>query len=232
MLKKTFFAASAAAAILALAPLTHGHDEHNSTSVAHANPGSQLGEVTPGAYTLDKTHAHLTIYVGHLGGISDYRINFTDFDATLDFQPENLTASTLSMSVNPLSVATNYPGDYKKGHANSGFESWDEDIARNATWLNADKFPKMSFTTTNVEKTGDNTGKVTGDLELLGVKKPITFDVTFNGVANPPWYGDRDVIGFNAETTIKRSEFSMDHLIPNVTDDVKITFSGEFLKDQ
>jgi len=191
-----------------------------------------LSEVSAGAYSLEKTHAFLTFKVGHSGGISQYRVNFTDFDAKLDFKPEDPTASTLIATINPLGVETNYPGDYKAGHADSQWSSWNEDVARDPKWLNADTNPEISFEATSTVMTSSNSGDVTGDLTFLGQTKPVTLSVTYNGFANAPWFGERDLIGFNAETVIKRSEWGMGAYLPAITDDVTVTFSGEFLKDE
>ncbi|MEQ9314317.1 MAG: YceI family protein, partial [Henriciella sp.] len=73
---------------------------------------------------------------------------------------------------------------------------------------------------------------VTGDLTFLGVTRPVTLDVTYNGTANAPWYGERDLIGFDATTTINRSEFGQDSLQGVISDEVVIEFSGEFLQDE
>ena len=191
-----------------------------------------LADVAAGAYSLEKSHAFMTVTVGHNGGISNYRISFTDFDADLVFDPAAPETSSLSFTANPLAVETNYPGDYKAGHADSQWESWNEDVSRDAKWLNADAFPEITFVATDIEKTGDLTGTVTGDLTLLGVTKPVTLDVSYGGVANPPWFGERDVIGFTASTTIQRSEHGMAAYIPNITDEVRVEFSGEFLQDE
>lgn len=191
-----------------------------------------LVDVAAADYSLEKTHAFMTVKVGHGGGISAYRISFTDFDADLSFDPADPEASSLTFSINPLSVETNYPGDYKAGHADSQWDSWNEDIARDGKWLNADAFPEITFVSTEITKTGDLTGTVTGDLTLLGVTKPVTLDVSYNGLANPPWFGERDVIGFDASTTVMRSEFGMSAAIPNISDAVEVEFSGEFLQDE
>jgi len=191
-----------------------------------------LADVNAGAYSLERNHAFLEFAVGHAGGISDYIVHFGDFDADLTFDPEDPTASSLSVTVNPADLIVNYPGDYKAGHADSGFETWAEDMSRNERWLNADNFPEITFTSTDVALTSGNTGTVTGDLTFLGVTQPVTLDVTYNGVANMPWFGERDLIGFNATTTIKRSEFGMTAAIPNITDEVTVSFSGEFLQDE
>lgn len=191
-----------------------------------------LAEVAAATYSLEKNHAFITVKVGHNAGISDYRISFTDFDGDLTFDPADPEGSSLNFSINPMAVETNYPGDYKAGHADSGWESWNEDVSRDAKWLNADAFPEITFTATDIARTGDLTGTVTGDLTLLGVTKPVTLDVTYNGVANPPWFGERDVIGFDASTTVQRSEFGMTAYIPNISDAVTVEFSGEFLQDE
>ncbi len=191
-----------------------------------------LKEVAAANYSLEKTHAFMTVTVGHNGGITQYRISFTDFDGDLAFDPETPENSSLTFTINPMSVETNYPGDYKAGHANSQWESWNEDVSRDAKWLNADEHPEIKFVSTQITRTDDLAGTVTGDLTLLGVTKPVSMDVTYNGVANPPWFEGRDVIGFDASTKVIRSEFGMGAYIPNIGDEVTVEFSGEFLQDE
>ena len=98
--------------------------------------------------------------------------------------------------------------------------------------MNAGAYPQITFTSTEVTRTGDTTGTVTGDLTFLGQTQPVTLDVTFNGVANVPWFGTRDIIGFDAVTTINRSEFGQDTLQGMISDEVVVEFSGEFLQQE
>lgn len=191
-----------------------------------------LAEVAAANYSLEKNHAFMTIKVGHNGGITQYRISFTDFDADLAFDPADPEASNISLTINPAVVETNYPADYTAGHPDSQWSSWNEDVSRDAKWLNSDEHPQITFVSTSAARTGDLTGTVTGDLTLLGVTKPVTLDVAYNGVANPPWFGERDVIGFDASTKLNRSEFGMAAYIPNIGDEVTVEFSGEFLQDE
>lgn len=183
-----------------------------------------LDEADEAVYELEKTHAFLTWTVRH-NGISGYTVNFTDFDAELDFKPEDPTASTLSVTINPAALETNYPNPSKK-------VEWEDELANDAKFMNATAFPEITFTSTSAELTGDFEGKVTGNLTFLGVTKPVTLDVTFNGVANAPWFGNRDLLGFDASTTIKRSDFGQTSLAAVISDEVVIEFSGEFLKVQ
>lgn len=197
--------------------------------VADKLPGKLEG-ADAGTYSVDKGHAFLTASVSH-GGLSDYLMDFTDFDASITFDPNDASATSIEFSVNPASVTTNYPGDYKAGHADSGFETWDEQLSRDAKFFNTDNFPKAMFKSTKVRRTGPYSAKVTGDMTFLGAVKPVTFEVTYNGVGNKPWFGDRDLIGFNAEATISRSEFGLTALKGGIGDEVHISFSGEFLQN-
>lgn len=198
--------------------------------VADKMPG-KLKDAAAGTYSVEKTHAFLTASVSH-GGLSDYRMDFTDFDATMTFDPSDASKTSIEFSVNPASVATHYSGNYKAGHANSGYETWDEQLSRDAKFFNSDNFPKAIFKSNKVRRTGPYSAKVKGDLTFLGMSKPVTFDVTYNGVGNKPWYGEMDLIGFNADATISRSEFGLTAMKGGIGDEVTISFSGEFLQTQ
>lgn len=184
--------------------------------------------VPAGDYTLDKGHASLTVRVNHLG-LSNYTMRFTDFDATLAFNPEDVTASSVTATINPASIRTDYPGDYCAGHDCTVYRTWDEDVARNPRWLNADEHGDISFTSTSLTQTGPNTGTMTGDLTFRGVTQPVTLDVTFNGELNPmPFRQDTIAIGFSAAGSLDRSAFGMDAFIPNIGDAVEIIIEAEF----
>ncbi|MDJ0920419.1 MAG: YceI family protein [Henriciella sp.] len=204
-------------------------DETETTPVAEPE-FAPLEGITAADYALEKNHAFLTFKVGHGGGLSQYRVSFTDFDANLSFDPADPEAASLSVSINPLSVETNYPGDYKASHADSPYETWNEDLGRNPQWLNGDEFPAIEFVSTGIERSSDTAGTVTGDLTFLGQTNPVTLDVTYNGVGRAPWFGERDLIGFDASTTITRSEWGMGAYLPMIGDEVEVTFSGEFLQ--
>lgn len=187
-----------------------------------AQAAPTLEGVATGLYELEKTHAFLTWTVKH-NGISGYTVNFTDFDADLAFDAETPANSQLSVTINPLMMNTNYPDAEKK-------VDWETELATDPRFMNAGEFPTITFASTSVDQTGDAEGTVTGDLTFLGVTKPVTLDVTYGGVANPPWFGQRDVIGFTASTTITRSDFGSTSLGGVISDDVTIEFSGEFLQ--
>ena len=199
------------------------------TVLAAPAAAQSLDDVAAGTYQLDRNHAFLTWTVVH-NGLSDYTVNFTDFDATLDFNPDEPTASTIEVTINPMGVESNYPADYKAGHPDSEFDTWNEALSRGDRFLNADQHGEIKFVSSGAEATGETEGTVTGNLTFLGTTRPVTMDVTYNGVTNYPWNGERDTIGFTATTTISRSEFGQSSLANVISDDVVIEFSGEFLQ--
>ena len=192
----------------------------------------KLVDVASATYTLEKSHAFLSFQVGHGHGASNYRISFTDFDATLVFDPATPEASQLNVSVNPLAVETNYRGYYTASHPDSIYASWNEDISRSPKLLDGDTYPEITFISTSIQRTGDDTGTVSGNLTLLGVTNPVTLDVSFGGVANVPWFGERDVLGFDAVSVFKRADWGLNTYAPMIGEDITVSFSGEFLQNE
>ena len=180
-----------------------------------------------GTYAIDPTHTSVTWRVDHFG-LSQYTGRFKNVDATLQFNPEDPSANSITVTIDPLSVETDYPADYKASHADSAYETWNEDLGRNPNWLNGDAFPQITFTSTAITQETASTGKVTGDLTFLGVTKPVTLDVTYNGKANFPWAPDADKIGFSAKTVLKRSDFGNATYAPNIGDEVEVIIETEF----
>lgn len=173
-------------------------------------------DVPSGTYTLDKGHASLTWKVGHLG-LSNYTARFTEFDSTIEFNAEDPSKSSVTATVNPGSVETDYPGE-------TDFDA----KLQGSDWFNVSEYPSITFTSTNVEVTGDNTGVITGNLTFLGVTKPVSLDVTFNGALNPHPFAQKPAIGFSAKGTIDRSEFGFDTYEPNIGGDVEILIEVEY----
>ncbi len=201
------------------------------TAPALAEAPAQNAAVTvsapAGTYALDPTHAALFWSFKH-NGISNYTGRFEKLSATLKLDPANLSQSSISFTADPLSVQVAFPADYKAMHKESTYGSFAEDISRNPAYLNADKFPKITFTSTKVEPTSATTADVTGDLTFLGITKPVTLKATFLGeIASHPFL-KVPAVGFAAEGTFKRSDFGQAENY--VGDDVTIRFDGEFIQ--
>ena len=138
---------------------------------AAASEAAPAAEVTFGkaaTYNIDPTHASITWRVNHFG-LAKYTARFKSFDATLNFNPADIAANSVEVTIDPLSIETDYPGDYKAGHADSPFASWNEDLAKNAQWFNAEAHPQITFKSTSATQASPASGTVTGDLTFLGV---------------------------------------------------------------
>jgi len=162
-------------------------------------------DVPAGSYTLDKSHASLIFRVDHLG-FSNYTARFRKFDATLTFDPANLAASTVTVTVDPRSLETDFPDP-----ATLDFNA----ELQGEQWLNSAQFPQMTWQSKSVEVTGPRQMKIHGDLTLRGITKPVTLDATFNGGYAGHPMDPHARIGFSAHGTLKRSDFGMSYGIPD-----------------
>ncbi len=168
-----------------------------------------------GHYVLDPRHASLVARVVHMG-VSRYTLRFDTLDASFEYDPARPEATRLTASVDPASLDVN--ADYGKQFAEE--------------FLSVSKFPKATFVATSMQKTGDGQGTMTGDLTLMGVTKPVTFNVTLVGAGHevlPIPFG-REAAGFEATATIKRSDFGSTYLSNLVGDDVTLQIEAEFEK--
>ena len=182
---------------------------------------SAIAGSAAGTYKLDPTHASLTWKVNHLG-LSFYTARFTRFDATLEIDPDKPTGAALAVTVDPRSLRTDYPFADKK--------DFDKILIESPDFFDANKHPEITFVSTRVEQVGETTAKVTGDLTLLGVTKPVTMDVTLNGQKLHP-FAKKPAMGFSGEAKLKRSDFGMTHLIGGVGDEVRLIIEAEFIKE-
>lgn len=179
------------------------------------------GTLPAGIYVSDETHTSVTFKVSHMG-LSNYTARFAKADAELNFDPADPTKSSVKATVDPASVRTDYPHAAEK--------DFDKELATNPEWFNAGKFPSISFNSTRIEKTGETTGKMHGDLTFLGVTKPVTLDVTFNGAYAEHPMAKIPAMGFSATGKIKRSDFNFTKYIPMIGDDVDVMIEIEFKK--
>jgi len=178
-----------------------------------ATPGAP--DFPAGHYVLDPRHASLIARVEHMG-VSLYTLRFDTLDASFDYNPARPEATRLTASVDPTSLDVN--ADYGKQFAEE--------------FLSVSKFSKATFVATSMQRTADGQGTMTGDLTLMGVTKPVTFNVTLVGAGHevlPIPFG-REAAGFEATATIKRSDFGSTYLNNLVGDDVTLQIEAEFEK--
>lgn len=163
-------------------------------------------------YKFDTVHSQVIFFVSHLG-FSMSEGEFLDFDGGFSFDQKNWGNSSVDVTIKTASISL----DDKK---------WDDHM-KNEDFFNVEKYPTMTFKSTKVESKDGKTGTITGDLTLLGVTKPVTLDVTFNKAGAHPFNPKKQLIGFSATGTLKRSEFGMNYALPAVGDEVEIRIEVE-----
>jgi polyisoprenoid-binding protein YceI len=167
-------------------------------------------EAPGGTYALDKRHASVTAKVSHFG-FSGYTFQVRDLDATLQYDPRNVTASKVTFTADPKSIDTGLP-------------NFDKELASDE-WVGS---TPVRFVSTRLEPTGARTGRLHGDLTLKGVTKPAVFNITFNG--GGPNFRGTPTLGFTAEGAIKRSDFGVSRMAGAIGEDVRLTVEAEFNK--
>ena len=145
-------------------------------------------------------------------GFSNPSAHFGNVEGTLVYNAEDVTKSTVEVKL-PLSGLNSFTAKF------------DEHL-KSADFFDAAKFADATFKSTKVEAAGTNKLTVTGDLTIKGITKPVTLDVTVNGGGEHPM-AKVPAAGFDATTTLKRSDFGVGAYAPNVSDEVKIRITTE-----
>ena len=188
------------------------------TKPGAANPAAVSG----GTYKADPGHTLVTWTLDHLG-FSPYTGLFGDVTGTLTLDPKNPNAAKVDVTI-PVSKVVTASAGLTAHLLRAGKDGGKSDFFGAAP---AD----ARFVSTKVVVSG-NTAKVTGDLTLNGVTKPVTLDTSFYGAGTAPaMMGGKENVGFKATTTIKRSEFGLGFGVPAVGDDVTLTIAAAFVKE-
>lgn len=167
----------------------------------------------PVSYKLDPNHTNVLASWTHLG-FSHPSIGFSQVEGTLVYDADKVSASSVEVTL-PINGL-------------SGFSAMFNEHLNSANWFDSAQFPTATFKSTKVEATGKGKLKVTGDLTIHGVTKPAVLNATLNKAGEHPM-GKRAAIGFDATATIKRSDFGLGKLVPNVSDEVQIRITTEAL---
>lgn len=168
----------------------------------------------PEAYVLDSSHSQVVFNYNHLGYSTTFGM-FSGFEGEIMFDQENPANSTVSVSMPTLSM----------------FTGWEE---REAHFMSEEFFGAVegdliTFTSTAIEVTGENTANITGDLTMNGITKSVVLDAKLNQAGNHP-IAEKPWAGFDATTTLLRSDFEVGAFAPFVSDEVNVVISIEAMK--
>jgi len=202
--------ASSATSVASNVDEGHGHDHHGQ----FGTPKGDIADAIAGTYKIEPTHAYISFTYNHLG-FSYPVIGFNSFDGSVTLDPANLADTTVSVTIDPASI-------------DSRVEVFDGHL-RGENFFNVAKYPEITFESTAALPESSGNGKIAGNLTIKDITKPVILDVVLHKVGENP-FSKKAAIGISAKTTIKRSEWDLGAYAPNVSDEVEITISAEFLK--
>ena len=187
-----------------------------------ALPGSKsTAAITGGTYQADAGHTLVTWKVDHFG-FSPYTGLFGGVTGTLTLDPKRPAAATVDVTIPVAKVTT----------ASSALTAHllraPKDAGGKADFFGAEPAPAR-FVSTRVVVTGKDKARITGDMTLNGVTKPVVLDVEFHGKAKS-MMGGKENVGFTARGVIKRSEFGVAYGLPLVSDAVTLDIAAAFQK--
>ncbi|THH38294.1 polyisoprenoid-binding protein [Aliishimia ponticola] len=165
-------------------------------------------------YVLDPSHSQVVFSYQHLGYSTTYGM-FSGFDGEIMFDQEDPAQSSVSVSFPVKSMMTGWEGRFGHFMSDDFFGATDEDM--------------VTFTSTSIEVTGDTTAKITGDLTMNDVTKSVVLDATLNQTGTHP-QAQKPWAGFDATTTLLRSDFNVGAFAPYVSDEVEVMISIEAMK--
>jgi len=165
----------------------------------------------PVSYKIDPTHTDVIATWNHFG-YSNPSAHFGKAEGTIVYDADNVAASSVEVTL-PLSGLNSFTAAF-------------DDHLRNSDFFDAEKFPSARFKSTRVESAGAGKLKVTGDLTIKDITRPVVLDVTLNGSSEHPMK-KVPAIGFDATTTLSRTEFGVGKYAPAVGDEVQIRITTE-----
>lgn len=191
-------------------------------------PAPAVVNVPTATYALDPSHATVSVQVKHFG-LSTYVFRMNAVSGTLNFNAEDPTQSTVEATIATNSLDTPY----------SGARDFDAEL-QNSEWLDATTHPTATFRSTSIESTGPTTARVTGDLTIKGITRPITLETTYNtSHAQHPMGFPMQMIGFSARGAFNRLDYGIgaNTLVPSaaeasdgVATQVELVIEAEFTR--
>lgn len=166
------------------------------------------------SYKFDSSHSQILFSYNHLGFSTTYGL-FSGFEGTATIDTADLSKSSVSIEMKASDMFT-------------GWEAREKHFL-SADFVNASVNPSVTFTSTKVEATGDKTAKITGNLTFAGQTKEVVLDATLNKIGEHPM-SKKGWAGFDATTTLKRTDFNVGKFAPFVSDEVKLNISVELEK--
>lgn len=165
----------------------------------------------PVKYDLDSSHSQVVFTYEHLGFSTTYGM-FSGFEGEIMFDQEDPANSSVEVSMPVRSMLTGWEKRFEHFMSDDFFGAEEGDM--------------ITFVSTGIEVTGEDTANITGDLTIGDTTKEVVLDATLNKAGAHPM-ANKDWAGFDATTTVKRSDFGLDKFAPAVSDEVQVMISIE-----
>ena len=165
----------------------------------------------PVTYAIDPAHTDVVAQWNHLG-FSNPIAHFGQVEGTITYDPDNVAASKVEV-VMPLAGLSSHVKAF-------------DDHLRSSDFFDAEKFPQATFKSTAVESAGEGKLKITGNLTIKDITKPVVLDATINKVGTHPMT-NQPAAGFDAVATLKRTDFDLGMNVPHVSDEVQLRITTE-----
>ncbi len=165
-------------------------------------------------YVLDASHSQILFTYDHLGYSTTYNM-FSGFEGEIVFDQEDPAASSVSVSFPVRTMFTGWEARFDHFMGDDFFGAGDDEM--------------VTFESTSIEVTGEDTALITGDLTLNGITKPVVLDAKLNQVGMHPM-AEKPWAGFDATTTLLRSDFEVGAFAPFVSDEVQVMISIEAMQ--
>ena len=184
----------------------------SATAVAMLGTGPALADEPSGTYAFDREgqHQFIQFRISHLGFSTLYG-RFNDFDGSFEYDADNPSESSVSVTVDTSSVDTNHSERDKH--------------LRGDDFLHVSKYPEATFESTSVEMHGEDTATVTGDLTLHGVTREVALEMEMIKHGEDPWGDYR--MGFEGKTTLNLENFGIDYDLGPEAETVTLMLSVE-----
>ncbi|MDX8352233.1 YceI family protein [Cognatiyoonia sp. IB215182] len=165
-------------------------------------------------YILDASHSQILFTYDHLGYSTTYNM-FSGFEGEISFNQEDPAASSVSVSFPVRTMFTGWEARFDHFMGDDFFAAAEDEM--------------VTFQSTSIEVTGEDTALITGDLTLNGVTQSVVLDTKLNQVGMHPM-AEKPWAGFDATTTLLRSDFNVGAFAPFVSDEVEVQISIEAMQ--
>src|SRR6056297_2615258 len=182
------------------------------TAILTLAAGAAFAE--PEQYVLDASHSQVLFTYNHLGFSTTYNM-FSGFDGEIMFDAEDPANSSVSVAMPVMSMFTGWEKRFEHFMSDDFFGAEEGDM--------------ITFTSTGIEVTGEDTATITGDLTINDMTQSVALEASLNKadthpMANKPW------LGLDATTTILRSDYGLGKFAPNISDEMEVMISIEAMK--